>query len=326
MMIYLVVQVYYKIRLRNLWREQEHLSIKVKKWGQLPSSNCGHKETRSKESMRISIRWKVSSNLPVLISFCIVTIRKLLSILYLFNLCGFVGHIERAEKLVLDYTKRMASDKIIQAFAVVNGCIMVVLIAYVLITGKTLSKSNGNSIIGVVFGANTYRPTAIPTHAPINGSSFPSVTPSFRPSIIPTFQPTDIPSIQPTDSPTCQPTVIPTTLPTIDSSFTPSLIPSAFPSFCPSSSPTYLPSITPSSSPSETPSNKPSSNPSQNPSINPSPSPSSTPSHGPTVNPSPEPSESPTNKPSSSPSIIPSNVPTASPSAEVTDQPSSAPT
>ncbi len=76
------------------------------------------------------------------------------------------SNLKRAEKLITNFSRRMATDKIIQAFAALNIVVMIVLIAYVLISGKSLSS------IGSVVGdesagpSTTAQPTVSPTFAP----------------------------------------------------------------------------------------------------------------------------------------------------------------
>jgi hypothetical protein len=71
------------------------------------------------------------------------------------------SNIVRAEKLVLNFTRRMATDRIIQLFTAINIVLMLVLILYVAISGKSLSPSSGGK----------------------GGGGSPSIYPSLRPSV-----------------------------------------------------------------------------------------------------------------------------------------------
>jgi SNARE protein len=75
-------------------------------------------------------------------------------------------NLQRAEKLVSNFVKRMATDRIIQLFAAVNIVVLLGLILYVGGSGKALGASSGG---GGHSGGGT-------------GSSF---APSFRPSFAP---------------------------------------------------------------------------------------------------------------------------------------------
>jgi hypothetical protein len=68
----------------------------------------------------------------------------------------------RAEKLVVNFTRRMATDKIIQGFALINIIVMLSLIIYVVSTGKSLSPSNNSGNSGAI-SAPTFKPTSLPT-------------------------------------------------------------------------------------------------------------------------------------------------------------------
>jgi hypothetical protein len=68
----------------------------------------------------------------------------------------------RAEKLVVNFTRRMATDKIIQGFALINIIVMLSLIIYVVSTGKSLSPPN-NSGNGGAISVPTFKPTSLPT-------------------------------------------------------------------------------------------------------------------------------------------------------------------
>ena len=75
------------------------------------------------------------------------------------------SNLKRAEKLITSFTRRMATDKIIQGFAALNIVVLTVLIAYVLITGKTLGGGDGKDA-GTVGPSTTTMPTPMPTFAP----------------------------------------------------------------------------------------------------------------------------------------------------------------
>jgi hypothetical protein len=72
------------------------------------------------------------------------------------------SNLQRAEKLILNFGRRMATDKLIQGFATVNILIMLGLILYVAISGKSLSASTGTtSYVGPnLSSAPTPSPTA----------------------------------------------------------------------------------------------------------------------------------------------------------------------
>jgi hypothetical protein len=54
------------------------------------------------------------------------------------------GNLKRAQVLVKGFSKRMAGDRIIQAFATINLIILVVVIIYVVVTGKSLAATNSS--------------------------------------------------------------------------------------------------------------------------------------------------------------------------------------
>lgn len=83
------------------------------------------------------------------------------------------SNLVRAEKLVFNFTRRMATDRIIQLFAVVNIVVLLGLILYVAGSGKSLS-SIGKSSGGGSSSSGTQTPTMTPT-----------VAPSFAPSLAP---------------------------------------------------------------------------------------------------------------------------------------------
>eukprot|EP00541_Cyclophora_tenuis_P004382 CAMPEP_0116544216 /NCGR_PEP_ID=MMETSP0397-20121206/1992_1 /TAXON_ID=216820 /ORGANISM="Cyclophora tenuis, Strain ECT3854" /LENGTH=257 /DNA_ID=CAMNT_0004068399 /DNA_START=28 /DNA_END=801 /DNA_ORIENTATION=- len=53
------------------------------------------------------------------------------------------GALDVAEKLIKNFSRRMASDRFIQCFACVNVCLLVGVILYVLLNGGTLSPGGG---------------------------------------------------------------------------------------------------------------------------------------------------------------------------------------
>lgn len=77
------------------------------------------------------------------------------------------SHVSRAEKLVANFTKRIASDRVIQAFTALNVLIIICVIVYAAVTGKTLSKeSNSPDKTGNLFGTPSASPTASPSFRP----------------------------------------------------------------------------------------------------------------------------------------------------------------
>lgn len=124
------------------------------------------------------------------------------------------SNLMRAELLVRNFTRRMATDRIIQAFTAFNIVVMVSLILYVAISGKALSTASGKSG-GVGPGADS--PTLSPTFMPtLFNSSRPSFAPSFRPTLDPTSAApfaTALPSAPPTVAPTQDPSQPPTAAP-----------------------------------------------------------------------------------------------------------------
>lgn len=52
------------------------------------------------------------------------------------------SNLQRAEKLILNFGRRMATDKLIQGFATLNIMVMLALILYVAISGKSLSAAS----------------------------------------------------------------------------------------------------------------------------------------------------------------------------------------
>lgn len=77
-------------------------------------------------------------------------------------------NIRKAEKLVLNFSRRMATDRIIQCFAAVNIVVMLGLILYVVISGKSLTASATQNYpqndIGTSASGNS------PTNSPTSGN------------------------------------------------------------------------------------------------------------------------------------------------------------
>lgn len=143
-------------------------------------------------------------------------------------------NIKRAESLILNFTKRMASDRIIQFFAALNICIIIALIVYAAVTGNTLqemSKTGGKS-----GGVPPSSSTSTPTFAPTTASIIPPIAGS--PTFFPTYSPTFAPSLE--DSPTQFPSLFPTIIPTQSPSQSPSMIPSEVPTLIPTTSRRFL--------------------------------------------------------------------------------------
>jgi len=71
------------------------------------------------------------------------------------------SNLQRAEKLIVNFGRRMATDKLIQGFATLNIMIMLGLILYVAISGKSLSAATTTA---TYTGPNlTSAPTPSPT-------------------------------------------------------------------------------------------------------------------------------------------------------------------
>lgn len=99
------------------------------------------------------------------------------------------GTLVRAEKLLLEFTRRLATDRIIQGFAFLNVVVMLALLLYLAISGKALGAINRTAAYF------TAAPSPIPTSMP----SIPTEMPSFRPTNVgdtlePTFEPTFVPT------------------------------------------------------------------------------------------------------------------------------------
>ena len=75
------------------------------------------------------------------------------------------SNLKRAEKLLMNFSRRMATDKIIQGFAVVNICVLLGLILYVAISGKSLSAAtSSNPYSAPDLSSTTPTPSAFPTY------------------------------------------------------------------------------------------------------------------------------------------------------------------
>jgi hypothetical protein len=76
------------------------------------------------------------------------------------------NNLIRAEKLISNFAKRMATDRIIQMFTAVNIVIMLSLILYVVISGNSLTPGGGSSSSTAgptVSQSLSFRPTFLPT-------------------------------------------------------------------------------------------------------------------------------------------------------------------
>jgi hypothetical protein len=78
------------------------------------------------------------------------------------------SNLVRAEKLVFNFTRRMATDRIIQVFATINVVVLLGLILYVAGSGRSLSNigKTGGSSGPDVSSAPTRTPTRTPTFSP----------------------------------------------------------------------------------------------------------------------------------------------------------------
>lgn len=79
------------------------------------------------------------------------------------------SNLVRAEKLVSNFAKRMATDRIIQLFASVNIVVLLGLILYVAVSGRTLTtigQTGGSGTGPAVSRAPSFRPTMIPSMIP----------------------------------------------------------------------------------------------------------------------------------------------------------------
>lgn len=76
------------------------------------------------------------------------------------------SNIVRAEKLVLNFSRRMATDRIIQIFFAINVVVMLGLILYVAISGRSLTIKNSgsqNNSNNAPVTVSSYSPTMFPT-------------------------------------------------------------------------------------------------------------------------------------------------------------------
>jgi hypothetical protein len=144
----------------------------------------------------------------------------------------FESHLDRAEKLVINFTRRMASDKIIQFFMVFNIVVVVIVVIYAVVTRKSLMSNHSHSNDDNNF-FGTHYPTSMPS------SLSPSF--SFAPTQFPTLQPSATPSFSPTPRPSAKPTANPTSVPTVRPSLTPSSEPTCVPTVEPAAVPTTPP-------------------------------------------------------------------------------------
>jgi hypothetical protein len=111
------------------------------------------------------------------------------------------SNLVRAEKLIGNFARRMATDRIIQAFTAINVVVMLGLVLYVSISGKSLTaSSSGSSGGGSGPGAVTFAPSLRPSFQPTLQAFNASISPSYLPSGAPSFGPSDTssPSIEPT--------------------------------------------------------------------------------------------------------------------------------
>lgn len=136
-------------------------------------------------------------------------------------------NLDRAEKLVVNFTRRMASDKIIQCFMVFNIVIIIIVAVYAGVTGKSLSSKSSHGSDNF-FG--THYPTSMPSTFHPTVSRAPSEHPTLQPSASPTtLRPSPTPSQPPTRSPSAAPTFAPSATPSFAPSTEPSVEPTAAP-------------------------------------------------------------------------------------------------
>lgn len=83
--------------------------------------------------------------------------------------------LERAEKLILNFTRRMATDRLIQLFAALNIVVMLGLILYVAVSGNSLTASTKSA--RSVFGPQQISPTRVPT-------AVPTISPTYVPTTV----------------------------------------------------------------------------------------------------------------------------------------------
>eukprot|EP01035_Chromulina_nebulosa_P018403 gene18403-24105_t len=158
--------------------------------------------------------------------------------------------IVRAERLMMNFTRRMATDKLIQGFAAINIVVMLGLILYVAISGKSLVKqARTSSYFEPFLGAS---PTPTPSRPP---TYIPTKLPTFIPTHYPTIIPTSIPTLTftPTGQPTSSPSNRPSSHPSLRPISRPTGSPSDYPTSTPSGSPSHYPTSIPSSKHSSTP-------------------------------------------------------------------------
>lgn len=79
------------------------------------------------------------------------------------------SNLVRAEKLIGNFTRRMATDRLIQFFAAANIVVLLGLILYVAISGKSLSMSSSGGGSGA--GPSTPKPSMKPTASPASSSA-----------------------------------------------------------------------------------------------------------------------------------------------------------
>lgn len=113
------------------------------------------------------------------------------------------SNLKRAERLLFNFSRRMATDRIIQAFTAINICVMLALVLYIAISGKSLTVSSSTSTNSGPSQSN--QPTSQPTRFPPGATRCPTIfkPPTARPSFPgkPTFRPTKPPlSLAPTAS------------------------------------------------------------------------------------------------------------------------------
>lgn len=87
------------------------------------------------------------------------------------------SNLDRATQLIGNFTRRMATDRLIQLFGAFNIVVLLGLILYVGISGRSLTASGGNG--KSIFGPSQLSPTRMPT-----------IPPTISPTISPTLSPT----------------------------------------------------------------------------------------------------------------------------------------
>ena len=102
-------------------------------------------------------------------------------------------NLQRAERLLFNFSRRMATDKIIQAFTAINICVMLGLVLYITISGKSLTASTASTSSGGPAKTGSSYPTSQPTVFPPGNTHKPTIVkpPSAKPSFPgkPTFRP-----------------------------------------------------------------------------------------------------------------------------------------